>query len=526
MAATSWASHTLRRWSTTADAASAASFQPSNAAMRIGRPQRRDVLDLDHAVQPSAPARRPSDDGAGPGEPGPDTMWTPRHHPESRRCRALPTYPGRAPTGAAPQRSDGRRDHRDRSPQLRPDATEELAAALRERILVMDGAMGTMIQRHGLAEDDYRGERFADWDRGRPRQLRPAQPQPARRDPRDPPGVPRGRRRPRRDQHLQRPADLAGRLRHGGPRLRDERRVGPAGPRGLRRDDRSRPPTGRATSTARSARPTPPASISPDVNDPGKRNITFDRLVEAYLEQARGLVDGGADLLLVETIFDTLNAKAAIFALETLFEERERRWPVIISGTITDASGRTLSGQVTEAFWNSVRHARPLAVGLNCALGATRHAALHRRALPGRRLLRLVLPQRRPAQRVRRVRRDARPDRRGARGVRRQRAGEPARRLLRHHARAHRRDRRGRRRQAPARRSPRSPPALRLSGLEPVTITGRLAVRQRRRAHQHHRLGPVPPPHQGGRLQRPPSRSPASRSRPARRSSTSTWTRA
>ena len=112
------------------------------------------------------------------------------------------------------------------------------------------------------------------------------------------------------------------------------------------------------------------ASISPDVNDPGKRNVTFDELVEAYVEQARGLVDGGADLLIVETIFDTLNAKAAIFALETLFEEHERRWPVIISGTITDASGRTLSGQVTEAFWNSVRHARPLAVGLNCALGA------------------------------------------------------------------------------------------------------------------------------------------------------------
>jgi 5-methyltetrahydrofolate--homocysteine methyltransferase len=112
------------------------------------------------------------------------------------------------------------------------------------------------------------------------------------------------------------------------------------------------------------------ASISPDVNDPGKRNISYDELVAAYLEQANGLVDGGADLLLVETIFDTLNAKAAIFALETLFEERGRRWPVVMSGTITDASGRTLSGQVTEAFWHSVRHVRPLAVGLNCALGA------------------------------------------------------------------------------------------------------------------------------------------------------------
>src|SRR4051794_37206857 len=112
------------------------------------------------------------------------------------------------------------------------------------------------------------------------------------------------------------------------------------------------------------------ASISPDVNDPGARNVGYDELVEAYLEQANGLVDGGADVLLLETIFDTLNAKAAIFALETLFEQRGRRWPVMVSGTITDASGRTLSGQVTEAFWHSVRHVDPLLVGLNCALGA------------------------------------------------------------------------------------------------------------------------------------------------------------
>ncbi|MFN3817253.1 homocysteine S-methyltransferase family protein, partial [Brevundimonas sp.] len=112
------------------------------------------------------------------------------------------------------------------------------------------------------------------------------------------------------------------------------------------------------------------ASISPDVNDPAARNVSYDQLVAAYLESARGLVEGGADALVIETIFDTLNAKAAIFAVETLFEEYGRRWPVIVSGTITDASGRTLSGQVTEAFWASVRHARPLAVGLNCALGA------------------------------------------------------------------------------------------------------------------------------------------------------------
>jgi 5-methyltetrahydrofolate--homocysteine methyltransferase len=112
------------------------------------------------------------------------------------------------------------------------------------------------------------------------------------------------------------------------------------------------------------------ASISPDVNDPGYRNISFDELVEAYTQAGTALIEGGADLLLLETIFDTLNAKAAIFALEALFEHVGQRLPVIISGTITDQSGRTLTGQLTESFWNSVRHARPIAIGLNCALGA------------------------------------------------------------------------------------------------------------------------------------------------------------
>jgi 5-methyltetrahydrofolate--homocysteine methyltransferase len=112
------------------------------------------------------------------------------------------------------------------------------------------------------------------------------------------------------------------------------------------------------------------ATISPDVNDPGFRNVSFDELVAAYGEAIDGLVDGGADLLLVETVFDTLNAKAALFAIDQSFERVGVRLPIIVSGTITDASGRTLSGQTTEAFWNSVRHARPLAVGLNCALGA------------------------------------------------------------------------------------------------------------------------------------------------------------
>ena len=118
--------------------------------------------------------------------------------------------------------------------------------------------------------------------------------------------------------------------------------------------------------------PTPrTASISPDVNDPAARNVTFDELREAYLEQASGLMEGGADLFLVETIFDTLNAKAAIFALDELMESTGERLPIIISGTVTDASGRILSGQTVTAFWHSVRHAKPLAIGLNCALGAT-----------------------------------------------------------------------------------------------------------------------------------------------------------
>ena len=118
--------------------------------------------------------------------------------------------------------------------------------------------------------------------------------------------------------------------------------------------------------------PTPrTASISPDVNDPAARNVSFDELREAYLEQASGLMEGGADLFLVETIFDTLNAKAAIFALDELMESTGERLPIIISGTVTDASGRILSGQTVTAFWHSVRHAKPLAIGLNCALGAT-----------------------------------------------------------------------------------------------------------------------------------------------------------
>src|SRR6476646_9970071 len=233
----------------------------------------------------------------------------------------------------------------------------------------MDGAMGTLIQREGLGEDDYRGERFADWEsdlKGNNDLLSLTQPDIIR-------GIHtayleagadlietntfNAQRISLADYAME---DLAYELNVAAARLAREA----ADERSRRTPDRPRWVLGALGPTNRTA------SISPDVNDPGMRNVTFDELVEAYLEQARGLVDGGVDLLIVETIFDTLNAKAAIFALETLFEEHDRRWPVIISGTITDASGRTLSGQVTEAFWYSVRHARPLAIGLNCALGA------------------------------------------------------------------------------------------------------------------------------------------------------------
>ena len=140
------------------------------------------------------------------------------------------------------------------------------------------------------------------------------------------------------------------------------------------------------------------ASLSPDVNDPGFRNVGFDELVATYTEAVRGLFDGGADLLLVETIFDTLNAKAALFAIEIYFDDDGVRVPVMISGTITDASGRTLSGQTTEAFWNSVAHGRPLSVGLNCALGAKAAAPVRPGAVAGRSRLREHPPQRRPAR--------------------------------------------------------------------------------------------------------------------------------
>ncbi|MCZ0728144.1 methionine synthase [Mycolicibacterium iranicum] len=253
------------------------------------------------------------------------------------------------------------------APNIRPDCTEELTAALRKRIVVIDGAMGTAIQRDRPDEAGYRGDRFTEWPtalQGNNDLLTLTQPQ-----------IIEGIHR----EYLEAGADiletntfnanaislsdydmadLSYELNYAGAALArkaaDEYTTA----------DKPRYVAGAIGPTTRTA------SISPDVNDPGARNVSYDQLVAAYLEAANGLVDGGSDLIIIETIFDSLNAKAAVFAVETLFEERGRRWPVIISGTITDASGRTLSGQVTEAFWNAIRHAKPLAVGLNCALGA------------------------------------------------------------------------------------------------------------------------------------------------------------
>jgi len=245
--------------------------------------------------------------------------------------------------------------------------THPIEKLLRQRILILDGATGTMIQRHKLVEADYRGERFADWPsdlKGNNDLLVLTRPEIIKDIHRD---------------YLAAGADIvetntfganATTLRaYGMESLAYEINV--AGARLAREacdeyatKDKPRFVAGVLGPTDKTA------TISPDVNDPAARNITFDQLVADYAEATRGLIDGGADLLLIETIFDTLNAKAAVFAVQAVFEERGTALPIMISGTITDASGRTLTGQVTEAFYNSLAHAKPLSIGLNCALGA------------------------------------------------------------------------------------------------------------------------------------------------------------
>jgi 5-methyltetrahydrofolate--homocysteine methyltransferase len=250
----------------------------------------------------------------------------------------------------------------------RSDSTQQLRAILDERIMVLDGGMGTMIQAARLTEEDFRGRRFADWQsdlKGNNDLLTLTQP---------------ALIASIHDAYLAAGADIVETNTFNSNRVsmadyameelvvelnREAAR--------LARDcaDRAQAADGRPRFVAGVLGPTNrTASLSPDVNDPGFRNISFGDLVATYEEALDGLLGGGCDIVLVETIFDTLNAKAALYAISRSFERAGRRLPVHISGTITDASGRTLSGQTTEAFWNSVRHARPLLVGLNCALGA------------------------------------------------------------------------------------------------------------------------------------------------------------
>src|SRR5450830_1071013 len=241
-----------------------------------------------------------------------------------------------------------------------------------QRILILDGAMGTMIQQYKLTEEDYRGERFKDFSvpgkelfvKGNNELLSLTQPHIIQEI---------------HEKYLAAGADLIETNTFGATGVAQddyhmahlvyEMNVQSAKLARAACDNYSTPDKPRFVAGALG--PTPKtASISPDVNDPAARNVTFDQLVTSYLEQTRALVEGGCDVLLVETIFDTLNCKAALFAIDVFFEESGKRLPIMISGTVTDASGRILSGQTVPAFWHSIRHVRPLTVGLNCALGA------------------------------------------------------------------------------------------------------------------------------------------------------------
>ena len=256
---------------------------------------------------------------------------------------------------------------------------KDIATLLKERILVIDGAMGTMIQRHKLQEADYRGERFADWEsdlKGNNDLLCLTQPKIIQ------------------DIHLQyleagadiietntfnsqadtmadyNMSELSYEMNLAAAKCA-RRAVDEFKKRHPERAEEAGPFVAGAIGPMNKT-----LSLSPDVNNPGFRGISFDEVANAYYEQVQALVEGGVDLLLVETIFDTLNAKAAIFAIKKYFRDNNKEeLPLMISGTITDASGRTLSGQTLEAFYTSIEHAKPLSIGLNCALGANQMRA-------------------------------------------------------------------------------------------------------------------------------------------------------
>lgn len=243
----------------------------------------------------------------------------------------------------------------------------QLPSLLEQRTLILDGAMGTMIQRFRLDEGQYRGERFRDFHKdvkGNNELLSLTRPDVIT----DIHGA-----------YLAAGADMVETNTFGATTVAQAdydmaslaREMNFASAQLARAACDKFSTSGKPRFVVGALGPTPKtASISPDVNDPGARNVTFEQLRVAYHEQALALIEGGSDVLLLETIFDTLNAKAALFAIDEVFEQTGERLPLIISGTVTDASGRILSGQTVTAFWYSVRHAQPLAIGLNCALGA------------------------------------------------------------------------------------------------------------------------------------------------------------
>ena len=254
------------------------------------------------------------------------------------------------------------------SQHTRSNAKTTLAEAAEKRILILDGAMGTMIQRHKLEEEDYRGEQFANWHcdvKGNNDLLVITQPDIIYQIHCD---------------YFEAGADIIETNTFNATTIAmadydmqaQSRDINIAAARLARKaaDEYTAKTPNKPRFVAGVLGPTNrTASISPDVNDPGKRNVTFDELVEAYCESTEALIEGGVDLIMLETIFDTLNAKAAAYAVESVFEKLGKTLPVMVSGTITDASGRTLSGQTAEAFYYSMRHINPFSFGLNCALG-------------------------------------------------------------------------------------------------------------------------------------------------------------
>ena len=347
---------------------------------------------------------------------------------------------------------------------------EERIAALKreakERILILDGAMGTMIQRYKLDEAGYRGARFTDFShdlKGNNDLLVLTQPKIISEI---------------HNAYLEAGADIIetntfnaqaiSQADYGLEDIAYEMNVAAAKLAREAADAWTKKTPDKPRFVAGAIGPTNrTASISPDVNNPGFRNVSFDALVEAYATQTRGLIEGGVDMILIETVFDTLNAKAAGFAVEQVFDEMGVELPIMISGTITDLSGRNLSGQTPEAFWYSMQHLKPFSIGLNCSFGAEQLRPSVAEIAAVADTLVSVYPNAGLPNEMGEYDESARIHGGPARGVGQGRAHQHRRRLLRHDAGPHPRHRRGGRPSTKPRQVPEVAHALRLSGLEP-----------------------------------------------------------